>query len=195
MRNKPIDGPPYHIAQVTYAAALKQRHLVSVSGICQVLKVSLTSVCLRVRAGDSLEVLTYERLLPLKAEKAALGTLQAVRKGDCLVAFSRREVHAIKRALDAWGALKCCVVYGALPAEARTQQVQLLQALRPLHQLPMWVEQPSTAGPGLAWQRRRLPYPWHAEYMRHIQALCLKRCPRKHCTQQVHLKDVLPDAW
>ena len=84
VRSKPIDSPPYHIAQVTYAAALKQRHLVSVSGICQVLKVSLTSVRLRVRAGDSLEVLTYERLLPLKAEKAALGTLQAVRKGDCL---------------------------------------------------------------------------------------------------------------
>ena len=80
---------------------------------------------LHVPAGDSLEVLTYERLLPLKAERTALGTLQAVRKGDCLVAFSRREVHAIKRALDAWGALKCCVVYGALPAEARTQQVQL----------------------------------------------------------------------
>ena len=76
-------------------------------------------------AGDSLEVITYERLLPLKAEKTALSTLQAVRKGDCLVAFSRREVHTIKRAVDAWGALKCCVVYGALPAEARTQQVQL----------------------------------------------------------------------
>lgn len=77
------------------------------------------------RAGDTLEVREYERLLPLKAEKAALGTLQGVRKGDCLVAFSRREVHAIKRALEAWGAFKSCVVYGALPAESRTQQVTL----------------------------------------------------------------------
>lgn len=42
------------------------------------------------------------------------------------MAFSRREVHATKRALEAWGALKCCVVYGALPAEARTQQVCLM---------------------------------------------------------------------
>ena len=75
------------------------------------------------RAGDTLEVREYERLLPLKAEKAALGTLQGVRKGDCLVAFSRREVHAIKRALEAWGAFRSCVVYGALPAESRTQQV------------------------------------------------------------------------
>lgn len=71
-------------------------------------------------------MLEYERLLPLKAEKAALGSLQGVRRGDCLVAFSRREVHAIKRALEAWGALKCCIVYGALPAEARTQQVTIM---------------------------------------------------------------------
>ena len=107
------------------------------------------------RAGDSLEVLTYERLLPLKAEKAALGTLQAVRKGDCLVAFSRREVHAIKRALDAWGALKCCVVYGALPAEARTQQVQLLQMLRLLIQLLMWADRLNVAGPATEWYQSR----------------------------------------
>ena len=81
-------------------------------------------------AGDTLEVLQYERLLPLKAEKAALGTLEGVRKGDCLVAFSRREVHSTKRALESWGALKCCVVYGALPAESRTQQVCLLHPKR-----------------------------------------------------------------
>ena len=103
--------------------------------VYRMLRLSLTKG-LHVPAGDSLEVRTYERLLPLKAEKAALGTLQAVRKGDCLVAFSRRDVHAIKRALDAWGALKCCVVYGALPAEARTQQVQLLPALGLLQQVP-----------------------------------------------------------
>lgn len=73
--------------------------------------------------GDTLTVLTYERLLPLKAGKTALGTLDGVRKGDCLVAFSRQEVHTTKRALETWATLKCCVVYGALPAEARTQQV------------------------------------------------------------------------
>ena len=74
--------------------------------------------------GDTLEVREYERLLPLKAEKAALGTLHGVRRGDCLVAFSRREVHTTNCALESWGALKCCVVYGALPAESRTQQVR-----------------------------------------------------------------------
>ena len=33
------------------------------------------------------------------------------------MAFSRRDVHAVKRAIDSHGALKCCMVYGALPAE------------------------------------------------------------------------------
>ncbi len=92
--------------------------------------VGICELPLRACAGDTLEVLEYERLLPLKAEKAALGTLEGVRKGDCLVAFSRREVHTTKRALESWGALKCCVVYGALPAESRTQQVRLSICVR-----------------------------------------------------------------
>lgn len=52
-----------------------------------------------VHAGDTLEVREYERLLPLKAETAALGSLKGMRKEDCMVAFSRGEVHAIKCAL------------------------------------------------------------------------------------------------
>jgi hypothetical protein len=76
-------------------------------------------------AGDTLEVKTYERLLPLVPHDMALGSLRAVRRGDCVVAFSRKEVHGIKRAIDSYGHLKCCMVYGALPAEARTQQVPL----------------------------------------------------------------------
>lgn len=66
---------------------------------------------------------TYERLLPLVPQAAALTSLKTVRRGDCLVAFSRRDVHAIKRAIDSHGAFKSCIVYGALPAEARTAQV------------------------------------------------------------------------
>ena len=77
-------------------------------------------------AGDTLEVRTYERLVPLVPQPAAITSLKTVRRGDCLVAFSRRDVHGIKRAIDSHGALKCCMVYGALPAEARTQQVFIL---------------------------------------------------------------------
>ncbi|BDA48563.1 ATP-dependent RNA helicase SUV3L, mitochondrial [Coccomyxa sp. Obi] len=81
-------------------------------------------------AGDTLEVRTYERLLPLVPQAAALTSLKTVRRGDCLVAFSRREVHAIKRAIDSHGAFKSCIVYGALPAEARTAQATLFNAPR-----------------------------------------------------------------
>ncbi|KAK9917692.1 hypothetical protein WJX75_007248 [Coccomyxa subellipsoidea] len=81
-------------------------------------------------AGDTLEVRTYERLLPLVPQPAAITSLKTVRRGDCLVAFSRRDVHGIKRAIDSHGALKCCMVYGALPAEARTQQATLFNRPR-----------------------------------------------------------------
>ena len=76
-------------------------------------------------AGDVLEVRTYERLLPLVAQGTPLGSLARARRGDCLVAFSRRDVHAVKRAVDSHGALRCCVVYGALPAEVRAHGVGL----------------------------------------------------------------------
>lgn len=81
-------------------------------------------------AGDTLEVHTYERLLPLVPQAAALTSLKTVRRGDCLVAFSRRDVHAIKRAIDSHGAFKSCIVYGALPDEARTAQVRCRLVLR-----------------------------------------------------------------
>ena len=61
-------------------------HLTSFPRMKKQNELSLVYAC----AGDTLEVFEYERLLPLKAEKAALGTLEGVRKGDCLVAFSRR---------------------------------------------------------------------------------------------------------
>lgn len=73
--------------------------------------------------GDTLEVKTYERLLPLVPHDLALGSLRSVQRGDCVVAFSRKEVHAIKRAIDSYGHLRCCMVYGALPSEARKEQV------------------------------------------------------------------------
>lgn len=61
-------------------------------------------------AGDVLEVRQYERLSPLRPARRALGCLSKVGRGDCVVAFSRREVHAIRRQVEASGKHKCCVV-------------------------------------------------------------------------------------
>jgi hypothetical protein len=54
----------------------------------------------------------YERLSPLRAARRALGTLEHVGRGDCLVAFSRREVHAMRHLVEMQGKHKCCVVRG-----------------------------------------------------------------------------------
>jgi ATP-dependent RNA helicase SUPV3L1/SUV3 len=45
-------------------------------------------------------VATYERLSPLTVEDHPLRTLSAVRKGDCVVAFSRKEIYHIKAEIE-----------------------------------------------------------------------------------------------
>lgn len=71
------------------------------------------------QAGDSLEVRFYERLAPLRVASRGLGAPAAAGRGDCLVAFSRREVHALRRAVEAAGAHRCCVVSVAAQPAAR----------------------------------------------------------------------------
>ncbi|KAL4452034.1 hypothetical protein ABPG75_007696 [Micractinium tetrahymenae] len=81
--------------------------------------------------GDALEVRRYERLSPLAPARRPLHPgLEGVRRGDCVVAFSRREVHALRQRIEGHGQHRCCVVYGALPPDARQQQAALFNAPR-----------------------------------------------------------------
>eukprot|EP00898_Chlorokybus_atmophyticus_P007868 jgi/Chlat1/8082/Chrsp75S07542 len=73
---------------------------------------------------DEIQVVEYERLSPLKPARTALMSLDGVKAGDCVVAFSRRDVHSIKREIEAAGKHRCCVVYGSLPPETRSKQAQ-----------------------------------------------------------------------
>ena len=41
-----------------------------------------------------------------------------VRAGDCVVTFSRDDIHAVKRLTEEVPGTKCCVVYGTLPPDA-----------------------------------------------------------------------------
>ncbi|KAJ0043710.1 hypothetical protein Pint_19234 [Pistacia integerrima] len=76
--------------------------------------------------GDELHEQHYERFKPLVVEaKSLLGDLQNVRSGDCVVAFSRREIFEVKLAIEKQTNHRCCVVYGALPPETRRQQANL----------------------------------------------------------------------
>nr|GEU58296.1 DExH-box ATP-dependent RNA helicase DExH18, mitochondrial-like [Tanacetum cinerariifolium] len=76
--------------------------------------------------GDELIENHYERFKPLVVEaKTLLGDIRNVRSGDCVVAFSRREIFEVKLAIEKHTSHKCCVIYGALPPETRRHQANL----------------------------------------------------------------------
>ena len=50
--------------------------------------------------GDSFELRRYERRSPLAIDDTHLHTYQHVQPGDCVVAFSRREIFQIKRDIE-----------------------------------------------------------------------------------------------
>ncbi|OMO79253.1 hypothetical protein CCACVL1_13804 [Corchorus capsularis] len=76
--------------------------------------------------GDELHERHYGRFKPLVVEaKTLLGDLKNVRSGDCIVAFSRREIFEVKMAIEKHTGHRCCVIYGALPPETRRQQANL----------------------------------------------------------------------
>ncbi|KAF9460877.1 P-loop containing nucleoside triphosphate hydrolase protein [Collybia nuda] len=73
--------------------------------------------------GDELIVREYQRLTPLAVEEQSLdGDFGRVRKGDCIVTFSRSNIFAIKRLVEEKTGLRCAVVYGKLPPEIRSEQ-------------------------------------------------------------------------
>ena len=76
--------------------------------------------------GEKLIVHRYERLSPLEVMSTSLnGRLQDLRKGDCVVAFSRPKIHMLKKRIETITGKKVAIVYGALPPEIRTQQASL----------------------------------------------------------------------
>ena len=76
--------------------------------------------------GDQIEVHTYDRLSPLETMSTSLkGKLSDLRKGDCIVVFSRMGIHAMKRQIEKLTQKRVAVVYGSLPPEIRAQQAKL----------------------------------------------------------------------
>ncbi|KAJ7490041.1 P-loop containing nucleoside triphosphate hydrolase protein [Mycena galericulata] len=76
--------------------------------------------------GDELIVKRYDRLTPLEVEETSLEEdLSRVRPGDCIVAFSRSAIFALKREVEAQTKMRCAVVYGRLPPEIRSEQAAL----------------------------------------------------------------------
>lgn len=79
-------------------------------------------------SGDEFELRSYERRAPLAIADEPLRSYRHVRPGDCVVAFSRREIFQIKREIEVKTGESCCIIYGQLPPETRSQQARLFNA-------------------------------------------------------------------
>ncbi|KZF23243.1 hypothetical protein L228DRAFT_245983 [Xylona heveae TC161] len=76
--------------------------------------------------GEELVIHRYQRLSPLKTMSTSLkGDLRQLRKGDCVVVFSRMGIHATKREIERATGKRVAIVYGSLPPEVRAQQAKL----------------------------------------------------------------------
>lgn len=76
--------------------------------------------------GDKLSIHQYERLNPLKTMSSSLRrNFKKLKKGDCVVAFSRVAIHALRREIEMQTGRRAAIVYGSLPPETKTQQAKL----------------------------------------------------------------------
>lgn len=81
--------------------------------------------------GDEFEIRTYKRFSELNiaptslaSQPNQLNTYKHVQAGDCVVAFSRSDIFAIKREIESNTEHKCCVIYGSLPPSTRSEQAR-----------------------------------------------------------------------
>jgi ATP-dependent RNA helicase SUPV3L1/SUV3 len=76
--------------------------------------------------GDEIVVNRYQRLSPLQvATQSIEGNWADIRRGDCIIAFSRRDIFAYKQLIEQKTELRCAVAYGKLPPEVRAEQASL----------------------------------------------------------------------
>ena len=76
--------------------------------------------------GERLTIHRYNRLSPLRTSRNSLHrTLKHLRKGDCLVAFSRQSLHNLKEQIEREKGKLVAIIYGALPPEIRAEQARL----------------------------------------------------------------------
>ncbi|KAJ2725985.1 RNA helicase [Coemansia sp. Benny D115] len=75
---------------------------------------------------EEVEVRRYTRLGELTTSRKSLDdNWKNIRKGDCVVSFSRNSIFEIKKDIENATGLRCAVIYGSLPPEARVEQARL----------------------------------------------------------------------
>ena len=70
----------------------------------------------------------YSRLSPLICESTTLDDVRHLNRGDCVIAFSKKDIFRLKSFIESNTEHRCCVVYGSLPPETRTEQAALFNA-------------------------------------------------------------------
>ncbi|KAM0340878.1 hypothetical protein ACHAPU_010294 [Fusarium lateritium] len=84
----------------------------------------IESICASI--GDKCIVHRYDRLSPLEPMDESLrGDFSLLEKGDAVVAFSRMNLHVLKRTIEKKTGRRCAIIYGTLPPEVRVQQAAL----------------------------------------------------------------------
>lgn len=73
---------------------------------------------------DTYEIIRHERKTPLLMDEKSFQFPGSVQKGDALIVFSRKNVHAVAAELQGKG-YKCALIYGALPYDVRHRQAEL----------------------------------------------------------------------
>lgn len=73
--------------------------------------------------GDDLEINEYNRLGKLVVDDEPV-SIHDLKKGDCIVCFSKPVILDMKAHVEKQTGLKCAVIYGALPPETRAQEAQ-----------------------------------------------------------------------
>lgn len=54
----------------------------------------------------------------------AIGDFSKLKKGDCIIAFSQKNIYNIRNLIEKQTALKCAVIYGNLPSNIRSDQAK-----------------------------------------------------------------------
>lgn len=84
----------------------------------------MSDIC--VEMGEQIEVRRYDRLTKLTVMKRSIDNdLRKLRKGDCVITFSRSNIFKLKAEIERQTRLKCAVVFGGLPPESRLEQARL----------------------------------------------------------------------
>ncbi|VEU23746.1 DEKNAAC104991 [Brettanomyces naardenensis] len=73
--------------------------------------------------GDELEINEYKRLGKLVVDDQTIG-MNDLKKGDCIVCFSKTAILDMKLQIEQQTNLRSAVIYGALPPETRAQEAQ-----------------------------------------------------------------------